>query len=180
MGRDLEAVFSVRRRGQHPGLKLGGAPHLLGALGDHALEPGDARPVLHLQAPAAQVVDDQQVELCRAHRLHVVRVSAVLERGRPELGVVDARDHHHGRVRPHRSELLEQPIARLVRKPDVEEHDGIVVRLDQIPRLGRAQRDVALKPPAPQRPCHDARQGLLVVDHQHSPAALWCAHGQQV
>ena len=61
MGRDLEPVFPEWRRGEHPRLKLGRPPHLLGAFGEQCLESAEAGPVLDLKAAAPQVVDDEQI-----------------------------------------------------------------------------------------------------------------------
>ena len=49
----------------------------------------------------------------------------MLHRGLAELGVVDARDHHHGDVRPQRPQLAKQPVAGLVGEAYIKQHDGI-------------------------------------------------------
>ena len=179
MGRNLEPVLTVRRSRHHPRLELGRAPHLLGPLRDHALETGDARAVLHLQAAAAQVVDHQQVELRRADRLDVVGVRAMLEGRRPELRVVDSRDHDHRRVRPDRPQLLEQLVTRLVGQANVEQRDRVLLALHQLARLGPAEGHVAIESAALQRPGHDPRQRLLVVDHEHPLGGSLHAHGRE-
>ncbi len=98
--------------------------------------------MLELEDAALKVVDDRQVELSRAHRLDHVGIGSVFDRGPSKLGVVDPRNHHHGCIGTPGAELLEQPVSGLVRKPYVEQGQGVVGDLEQPPRVSRCECDI--------------------------------------
>ena len=110
----------------------------------------------------------------------MVRERPVFERGLAELSVIDPGDHDHGRVRPGRTKLLEQAVARLVRKAHVEQGDRVVVRLYEAASLGGAQGHVALEAPAPEGARHHPRERLVVVHDQDTFGGFGAGHGHAV
>ena len=104
----------------------------------------------------------------------------MLERGLAELSIVHAGDHHHGGVGPGRAELLEQAVAGLVRKPDVEQGDRVIAGLEEAPGLGGGQGHVAFKPTAPQGARHHPGQRFVVVHHEHSFRDFGACQGHAV
>jgi hypothetical protein len=180
MRRDLEPVLPKRRRRQHARLQLRRAPHLLGALGHHPFESHQVGAVLHLHGAPPQVVDDDQVQLRGPYWLHVVRERAVLERGLPQLRVVDPRDHDHRGVRPCLAQLFEEAVSGLVRQPHVQQRHRVVALLEEQAGLGPVEGHVRLEAAAPEHPLHDLGQRLLVVDDQHSLGVVGSGHGDAV
>ena len=122
----------------------------------------EIEPAHHRGAEIARVdgPHGQRRELDREHS------PEVLECGLSQLGIVDARDHHHGCIGPLGAKLAEQPVTGLIGKLDVEQGQRVVVFLDVIPRLCTRERDVGIEPATAERALHRLREGLLIVDDE--------------
>ncbi len=136
--------------------------------------------MLALEVATPKSVDHHEVQLRRADRFDQVGVSAVLDRGLAQLGIVDPRHHDHCCARTSRFQLLEQSVARFVRQPDVEDGQRVVLGLELFPRLGRSQCGVSLKAAAAQSARHNLGQGFLVVDDENPFGASRNCHGHAV
>jgi len=179
VGGELEAVSFEWRMRQHARLKLDRATHLIGPFVEHPFQPRQVDAMVQLQRAPLQRVDDHQVQLRGADRLHHVGVGAMLQRGFAQLRVVDARDHHHRRVRPRCAQLLEQPVARFIWQPHIEQDKRVSTGFEQLPGLGRGEGDVGFEAPAAQSSHHDLGQRFLVIDDEQPPCFWNRVHAQQ-
>ncbi len=90
----------------------------------------------------------------------------MVDGGPAQLRVVDARDHHDRRRRDLLVQLAQEPVAGLVGKADVHEHERVVDLSETLPGLRAGERDVGFESAAAQRARHRLRQRLLVFDDQ--------------